>query len=168
MAGKKQTSTSQIGDVNVTLTGDEELNKTFEKLKASQQRSILISVFRKASKSLIVSMKSGIAANLQDKGRRNLLDSIGLEPIKNKIAVAVGARTKGGYKGYIARIFSHGTVERKTKKGWLRGSISANNFFSEAVNSQEDAVYEAINTHFEATIEKFFYKQAEKANKMIK
>jgi hypothetical protein len=47
----------------------------------------------------------------------------------------IGARVYGGFKGYHAYIYEHGTAERKTKTGASKGKMPASNYMRRAFDS---------------------------------
>lgn len=153
--------------IGFELYGDKELRKTFEDLKASQQRSILISTFRRAAKPMLNDMKMNLRSALKNKKRKNLLKSIGAKPVRNKIMLVLGARRQGNFKGRHGFIIDKGTASRQTKGGkhaaHSTGSGPATNFFTHAVESGSRQTEQEIYKHFEDSIEKFFYRRAAKS-----
>lgn len=47
----------------------------------------------------------------------------------------IGARVYGGFRGYHAYIYEHGTAERKTKTGASKGKMPASNYMLRAFDS---------------------------------
>lgn len=51
----------------------------------------------------------------------------------------IGARVYGGYKGYHAYIYEHGTKERKTKTGASKGKMPASNYMLRAFDNYQNS-----------------------------
>lgn len=68
--------------------------------------------------------------------------------------VTITSNRKTGSGSYRLIFFEGGTVKRFTRKGYNRGSIRANFFFSETVNSTETQVQDVIDKGISDSIQK--------------
>lgn len=68
--------------------------------------------------------------------------------------VTITSNRKAGSGSYRLIFFEGGTVKRFTRKGYNRGSIRANFFFSEAVNATETQVQDVIDRRISDSIQK--------------
>jgi len=68
--------------------------------------------------------------------------------------VTITSNRKTGSGSYRLIFFEGGTVQRFTRKGYNRGSIRANFFFSEVVNSTETQVQDVIDKGISDSIQK--------------
>jgi hypothetical protein len=140
----------------------ENLEKVFKDLQFKEQRSIMISAFRKATKQTVARTKSNIYHNVT----RNLYRSIGVLTVRNEAAIIVGARKRGAFKGWHGHLVEDGTKERsyRTKLGNIHrtGRMSASGayagYFRKAIASTENAVLKIMGDEWYAAIDKFHKK----------
>lgn len=135
------------------------LEDFFNDLSAANQRKIFIEGFRKASIPLIAAAKSNAPH------RRGILrKSIGTVAIPNEIAILVGAKKSGTYKGWHGHLVENGTVERfrKTKQGATTGKVIGTHFFEQAFNQTQEQVYSTIENEWYNAIDKFIVKTNKK------
>jgi len=104
--------------------------------------------------------------NVQD-DTGNLSRSIGFIEKNTRYRFAavrlIGARVYGGFKGYHAYIYEHGTQQR-TYNGASRGKMPANNQMSRAFNSYKDT----FTSNTEREIVKIIAENARKAGFDVK
>jgi hypothetical protein len=105
--------------------------------------------------------------NIQD-DTGNLSRSIGFieKTAKYKFSAVrlIGARVYGGYKGYHAYIYEHGTEERETKAGAKRGKMPESDYMAKAFATNKDQFLRNV----EIDIIKEIERQAKKAGFTVK
>jgi len=159
---------TETDGVNMKLFGIKELDELFEKLKTSQQRSVLISAFRKATRPLVVDIKNNLKSRTKTKASSSLYKSIGVKPDRYLPILKIGARRGRGYGGYHAHLLESGTVVRsythkKSGKVHETGKVTGTNFFSDAVKSDEREVIDSIQKDLILSMSKFIIKANHKA-----
>ncbi len=97
---------------NVTIS---DVEQTFQALSILDQKKILNNAFKKALEPMVEVARTRVSSHRKT---GNLYNSIGTVS-SGDIGVWIGARVKGGYKGYLGLIFEKGTRQRfyLTKKG---------------------------------------------------
>lgn len=132
----------------VKLTGFEDLEAIFRYMSQADQKKIQISAFKRAVKPTVDAAKSNVPLGKT----RNLYKSIGTSTIRNEVGIYVGARIKGGNKGYIGHIVEEGTVERfyitKNGKRHNTGRMRYTGFFKRAADSTETEVINSVATQW--------------------
>jgi hypothetical protein len=83
----------------------------------------------------------------------NLLKSFKHRIKKKNAGVLVGFRNKGKNSGNHSWLVSEGTKPRKTSKGYNRGSVRPNNFWSDTRNQDSPKAMNIIMDHIEQAIE---------------
>jgi hypothetical protein len=137
------------------------LQRTFEALEYKDQRNIIVSAFRKATKPTIAEAKGHI-----HNVTRNLFKSVGLLVVKNEVAVIVAARKKNGFKGWHGHLVEEGTRSRHyyTKKGKehktgrMDSSKSYSFWLKRAVDSTSEKVRDTVGDEWYASIQRFHVK----------
>lgn len=141
------------------------LEKTFQELRYIDQRKVLISAFRKATKPVIDQAKANVHVHTG-----NLRKSIGMLTLRNEIAVIVGARKGRGYKGFHGHLVEDGTRDRYVKTwrgkdlkkkrytGRMNSSGSYANYFERAIDSKGEGVMKTLGTEWYKSIERFHRK----------
>lgn len=124
------------------IFGDRELDKLFNAMSYNQQRSVLISSFRKSAKPMIASMKSGLRSALKhpEDSSGTLLKSIGAYAPRGRMELDIGARRFAPYAGFHAHLIEVGTQDRERISGGSTGAVQPTFFFAKAVNSTKQAV----------------------------
>lgn len=134
------------------------LEKTFQDLAYSDQRNVLLSAFRKATKPTVDAVKANAPQGKHD----NLRKSIGLLTAINEIAVILAARRKRPFKGDLGAIFEDGTKERqyKTKRGMIHrtGHIIGLKYFQKGIDTTQNKVLESLGDEWHKSIERFHRK----------
>lgn len=155
-------------DIEINVLGDMELTQLFQQLKMSQQKSIQISAFRAATKPLLQDAKSNLLARTKGKAGGSLHKSLGAKPHRSLPILKIGARRGGNFAGYHGHLIDEGTKLRQytTKKGVVRktGSVSATNFWIDAVDKNERAALESVGDQ----IIKAFHRYIKRYNKRQK
>ena len=143
--------------------GIKELDDLFNNLKLSQQRGIIISTFRQASKPLIEQAKTNLIARTKTSANSRLAKSLGVEPVNRLPILKIGARKGKNYGGYQAHLLERGTVERmfkhkKSGKEHFTGKVSATNFFQDAVDGSTKQVIDSVEEQMIISFKKFVQK----------
>jgi HK97 gp10 family phage protein len=140
------------------------LEQTFKNFQFKDKRQILLSAFRKATKPTIDAAK----ANVPVGPTGNLNRSIGLVPIRDNIGVHIGARIRGGWRGYHGYIVEHGTRNRRyqTKNGKIHftGHMTRTNFMKKAAESTEKQVIDTVAQEWYGAIQRFIIRNDRKDN----
>ena len=140
----------------VETYGFNNLEETFKNFALKQKRSIIISAFRKAVKPTVDQARMNAP-----KGRTgNLKKSIGVVGIRDEVGIYVGARIRGGLRGYHGYIVEKGTVERfrKTKNNAPTGKMKYSRFFKKAADSTEKQVINTVADEWYRAIDRFIVK----------
>jgi len=153
--------------VDITFTSPDmlRLQKTFQNLRYIDQRKVLISAFRKATKPVLDQVKANAPA--QAGGKRNLKRSIGLLVARNEIAVILAARKNRGFKGAHGHLVEDGTKDRYVKTwrgkplkkkrytGRMNPSGSYAGFFKRAIDSKGGGVMKTLGEEWYKAIQRF-------------
>lgn len=156
---KVEVDTDKINRL-LTQLNDKEAKKA---IKSAIRKSALI--IRKGARNNLVSLFPSANTSTTKKG-------ISYKPLKNDINLAVyrdagGARIdllnkrKKGARSYVLRFIEFGTKERATKKGANRGSMSAYNFFSDAINANKKAAESTLQQNIIDAINKIASKKGQ-------
>jgi hypothetical protein len=120
---------AQLTDgLKIQLLGDAELNDFFNKaLTFKEQKSVMISAYRKAGKPVIDEARQLLRIRRKKLSKKNRLDeSFGMIPMKSrKPAMLIGARKSKGFKGFHGHLVNEGTKNRlrKIKRSGIRGKL---------------------------------------------
>jgi hypothetical protein len=138
------------------------LEDFFEGLSSIDQRKIFIAGFRKAAKPLVAAAKAGAPVRTGQ-----LMRSFGTIEMPKEIAILVGAKKSGTYRGWHGHLIENGTKERfrRTKKGAKTGSVTGTHFFENAFNTVEEQMYGSIEQEWYNEIDKFIMRTNRKAKK---
>lgn len=142
-------------EVSIDTSQIQVLEDFFEGLSNLDQRRIFLASFRKAARPLVSAAKSNSPVNTG-----NLSRSFGTLAVPGEIAIIVGAKKGGGYKGWHAHLVENGTVARfrKTKGNAPTGRIRGTHFFEEAFNQTQQEMYSTIEQDWLEEIDKFIIK----------
>jgi HK97 gp10 family phage protein len=135
------------------LTGFEDLQKVFDYMGNADKKKIQIAAFRKAVKPTEQMMR-----DLAPHGKTgNLRKSIGTVMMRDQVGVYVGARIKGGYKGYHGHLVEDGTEYRfrKSKNNAPTGRTRYKGFVRNAVRITEPLVLNTVRSEWDKAIERF-------------
>lgn len=120
-----------------------EIDKIFDNLNSKQLKQVLNPAIRKTLNPIIATAKSNFSLTFKTRTGK-ALKSLGVSPYRRTIGLGAGARIKGQFVGYYARFLDGSTKERfRTTKSGKRastGKITASNFFTNAVKSNEASV----------------------------
>jgi HK97 gp10 family phage protein len=136
-------------EVSVDVSQVQVLEDFFNGLSNIDQRKIFLSSFRKAARPLIAVARAGAP---QRTGK--LRKSIGSVEVPNEIAILVGAKLSGTYKGWHAHFIENGTAERfrRKKGGAPTGKVTATHFFENAYNATEHEMFSNIEKEWHEEI----------------
>jgi len=139
------------------LSGFENLQAVFNYMDNADKRKILLAAFKKAVKPTELMMRD----NAPHGKTGNLRRSIGTIVMRDQVGVYVGARIKGGYKGYHGRIVEEGTVQRfrKTKGDAPTGKMRYKGFVRTAVRLTEPLVMNTVRDEWDKAIERFIIRR---------
>ena len=135
------------------------LEDFFYELSNADQRKIFIAGFRKAAKPLVNAARNNAPFNTG-----NLRRSIGTIEMPQEIAILVGAKKGGSYKGWHGHLVENGTVMRFRKNGGSTGKVVGKHFFENAYNLVEGVMYDRIEDEWFNAIDQYIVK----VNKKIK
>jgi hypothetical protein len=148
--------------MEVTIKTDQikVLEDFFQDLSTVDQRRIFIAAYRKASKPIIA---AAVALAPEKSGR--LKKSFGTIEIPKDIAILVGAKKGGKYKGWHGRLVENGTTVRyrRTKKNAPTGRVIGLHYFEQAFNQTEGQAYDAIEQEWHQAIDNFIVRTNKKA-----
>lgn len=149
--------------VNIEITAPDmlRLEKTFQKLQYSDQRSVLLSAFRKATRPSVNAVRSNVSVKTG-----NLKRSIGILTARNEIAVVLAARRNSGFKGWHGHLVEFGTRERSytTKKGnqhrtgRMDYGKSYGGYFTRGIESTRTEVQNILADEWYKSVERFMRK----------
>jgi len=149
--------------VNIEITAPDmlRLEKMFQKLEYNDQRSVLISAFRKATRPTVDAVRSNAPRKTG-----NLKRSIGILTARNEIAVILAARRNSGFKGWHGHLVEFGTRERSytTKKGNVHRTgrmdyaKSYGGFFTRGVDSTSSEVQNILADEWYKSTDRFIRK----------
>jgi HK97 gp10 family phage protein len=145
----------------VNTSNYKHLEDFFQELSAMDQRKIFISAYRKAVKPLVALAKSNVPVKTG-----NLRRSIGTIEIPDKIAILVGAKTSGKYKGWYAH-FLEPTEGNNPKERFRRrmngkriktgtgstGKMTIHRFFEPAYDATEEQIFSTIEQEWYRAID---------------
>jgi HK97 gp10 family phage protein len=128
-------------DITINTSQVEVLKDFFNDLSNRDQRKIFMVAFRKASKPLITDAKATVPRRTG-----NLAKSIGSIALSSEIALLVGAKKGGGYKGWHGHLIENGTVDRfrRSKNNAPTGRMNPTHFFESAYNKNEKGVIDSV------------------------
>ena len=155
-----------VSDIGIELLGDVELGQLFNELKPSIQNQILNEGFRKAGRIILNEAVQNFRTRVNDNGKLNLKQYFTVRSLKSKIGCRVGVLPMGGAtsKSYIVRFLERGVTDRnytskRNKVNHFTGSVSARNFFKDAVEQKkdeaEDSVQQSIVDSMNRTVQKY-------------
>lgn len=131
------------------IEGLQEVMDAIQDLPAELQRKIIRGVLTKAGRKFIVNeLRSALPYSSRLKESLSVVND---RNDKNAVfaGVSVGKRVDNKLPaGILIRFLDGGTVERKTKKGYNRGSITAKNEVPSVIESNIQPLIDYINTEF--------------------
>lgn len=135
-------------EVQVNTSQLDILEDFFSDLRTVDQRRIFIASFRRASKPLITAARAGAP-------RRTgaLMKSIGTVEVPNEVAILVGAKKSGTYKGWHGHLVENGTKERFRRSGAATGKVIGSHFFERAYNATEQQMFGSIEDEWYKAID---------------
>jgi hypothetical protein len=137
----------------------------FDELSVVDQRKIFMDAFKRATTGLVEEVKGSVPQGKT----KNLLRSVGQLPIPQDVALLVGTRKGGGYKGWHGHLLENGTEERfrktKTGKSVPTGRIIGIHFFEEAYTGKEESIADEVQKQFYIAIDNAIVRINKKLNK---
>lgn len=135
------------------LEGDDKLLRIFKEMPDIFTQRKLLAVHKRAAQPLVYRMHRLAPVGLTG----NLADSIGIEtPSRGDLGeIRVGARRKGGFKGFAGHLIEFGTRLRMTKKGAIRGKLKPAPFVEPAFEQTIGQVEQNIVKEEAAEVKKF-------------
>jgi HK97 gp10 family phage protein len=149
-------------DKFIKTYGFNALKRTLDNMAYKDKRRILISALKRASKPTL----EMAVANSPVGRTGNLKKSIGQIGVGNEIAIIIGARTKGGFKGFHGHLVNDGTVDRhyitklgnEHKTGKMSVTKSYFHFFTRAVDATEDHAINTLSNEWQKGVAKMIIK----------
>jgi HK97 gp10 family phage protein len=136
------------------------LEDFFNSLSYTDQRKIFLAGFRRAAKPLIAAAKINVP-----KRTGTLMRSIGSIEVPQEIAIIVGAKKAGRYKGWHGHLVENGTKERVRRKNkGSTGKMPATHFFENSYNATKEQVFDTIEKEWHNEI----YRQIIRINRRLK
>jgi hypothetical protein len=137
------------------------LLQAFQEMAEKDKRSILISAFRKSTKPALEAVK----ANVHVKSG-NLKRSIGLLVLRNEVGVILGARMRGGFKGYHGHLVESGTNARhymtkngvRHNTGRMNENKSYGGYFRRGIEATNKISLNILTQEWQKSIERFHRK----------
>ena len=126
------------------------LEDFFQGLSTINQRKIFNAGFRRAAKPLVAAAK---ANSPFDTG--TLRKSFGTIQIPSEIAIIVGAKKSGRYKGWHGHLVENGTVERFRKLGGTTGKVRGTHFFEAAYEQTQEGMFQEMEKAWYEEIDRF-------------
>lgn len=147
-------------EVNVNTNQLDILEDFFHSLGTMDQRKIFLAGFRRASRPIIATARAGAPRRTG-----TLMKSIGTVEVPNEIAILVGAKKSGTYKGWHGHLVENGTRERFRRSGAPTGKVTATHFFERAYSGVEQQVFENIEEEWYREIDRFIIRTNKKISK---
>lgn len=138
---------------------DDKLEAFFRSLSRADKYGMVMEAYAEATKPLISESQSQLIQGLKRRSRTmNLYKSLGFVPNKikgssNYVEAKVGARKFRPFKGFHGHLIDAGTTERKTRKGYSRGRMPANHFFTRSVQNTEIPVTNELRAQIHNRLE---------------
>ena len=136
------------------------LEDFFKNLSAVDQKRVFDAGFRRAAKPLISKAKSNAPYR-----SGNLRKSIGSIIVKDDLALLVGAKQTGRFRGYHGHLVEDGTKIRRRRSGGSTGSMPATHFFEKAFNATSKEMYDSIEDSWRKEIDNLIVRTNKKAKK---
>lgn len=130
-----------------TLIDLERINQTIYGLRDIEKDRVIREGLRRGTRIFINAGKSNLRSRLKrkKKGTGNLLKSFRNKVKRNKLGALAGYNRLGMHSHLVDK----GTKDRATRRGYKRGRMPANHFWTDAINSNSttvvNGVYEGIN-----------------------
>jgi len=138
-------------ETNIDTTNVLILEDFFNKLSHIDQKRIFTNGFRRAARPLTQKAKADAP-----KGKTgNLRRSIGSLMVKDDIAIIIGAKKFGRYKGHHGHLVEDGTAPRVRKSGGSTGTMPGNGFFENAYKSTYPKIRGDIQDEWYKEIDKY-------------
>lgn len=147
----------------IKLLGSEELVASFMKMNEEVQNKLVATAFRKSSAILLKEVRNNLVSYRRT---GTLSNSFISEFRKSDKRIIVGASRRLG--GYHAHLLEDGTQERyyfkrsgvkgESSTARYTGRMKATHFFSKAIDTSGDKVFETMANQFKKLIDKHFKK----------
>ena len=152
----------------VSIFGVSELDAFFRSLSRSSQYNLIMNAYSIASKPFINKLKQSLRDKIKRKNKTgNLYKSIGFvrgnsSRAKVFVSAKIGARKFRPYAGFHGHLVDEGTVSRRTKKGYSRGTMPASHFFTNTMEKSSIELSDNIKDAMLKALEKFIEKEQKK------
>jgi HK97 gp10 family phage protein len=139
-------------DKFIQTYGFNALKRTLDNMAFKDKRRILIPALKRASKPTL----EMAVANSPVGKTGNLKKSLGQIAVGNEMAIIIGARKKGGFKGFHGGLIDFGTMMRfrKTKGNAPTGMVKPTGFFSRAVRSTKKQAVDTLSKEWQKGVAK--------------
>lgn len=146
------------GTVDARLIVDPGLRNFFQNsLNPRQQKSMIMSAYRKSAKPLVTAAKGNLRSRRSTKNTgSSLYKALGVKPNSRKVIMLVGSRTYKSFTGFHGHLVEYGTKQRfrktKTGKRVPTGRVKPMRFWTDALRSTADTVGNSITKNIEITL----------------
>lgn len=148
-----------VGRQSARVFGDDKLEAFFRSLSRAEKYQLIMEAYQEATTPLTDQAKSNLIRGLRRRSRSmNLFSSIGMVKAaktgnSNYVEAKVGARKYKPFKGFHGHLIDAGTAERRTRKGYNRGRVTATHFFTSAVQTTSAKVTDELKAKISAKLE---------------
>lgn len=144
-------------DVDVRLINYQRVLKAIENLKDFEKDKVVKKGLSDSTKIFIGAGKSNLSSRLKNKGGKtgNLIKSFRTKLKRNKLGALAGFSGKGAH----SHLIDSGTDIRTTKKGYNRGKVIGNRFWTDAITNNQSKAIDRLYTSIDRAIEKLIMKK---------
>ena len=144
----------------ISLEGIEALTEKFAALTGKEQKKAKNTALKKAAQIIVKSAKQSLSTVTKHNRTPNYWNGKTLESGIKVGKIKDDSDLKVHIMGdFRLKFFQAGTQLRKNKKGANRGAVKRTNFFGSAVNSSLPIAEKAIDTEFQAAVNKIWDKR---------
>lgn len=147
-------------DEAISINGIEELTEKFAALTGKEQKKAKNTALKKAAQIIVKAAKQSLSTVTKHNRTPNYWNGKTLESGIKVGKIKDDSDLKVHIMGdFRLKFFQAGTQLRKNKKGANRGAMKRTNFFGSAVNSSLPIAEKAIDTEFQAAVNKIWDKR---------
>lgn len=144
----------------ISLEGIEALTEKFSQLNGKEQKKAKNTALKKAAQIIVKAAKQSLSTVTKHNRTPNYWNGKTLESGIKVGKIKDDSDLKVHIMGdFRLKFFQSGTQLRKNKKGAVRGAMKRTNFFGSAVNSSLPIAEKAIDTEFQAAVNKIWDKR---------
>lgn len=144
----------------ISLEGIEALTEKFSQLNGKEQKKAKNTALKKAAQIIVKAAKQSLSTVTKHNRTPNYWNGKTLESGIKVGKIKDDSDLKVHIMGdFRLKFFQAGTQLRKNKKGANRGAMKRTNFFGSAVNSSLPIAEKAIDTEFQAAVNKIWDKR---------